>query len=124
MKKYEIYRAERKKGLSYQEIADKYGVTRQNVGLACSVCQPFKFVRVSEKGCIYPNFRKWMNENQITPKELLHRMGLVYHSANLQRLRKYLTGSEGTPKRVIDKFIKITGLSYETLFETDTRGAI
>jgi transcriptional regulator with XRE-family HTH domain len=34
--KYAEYREWRKKGLTHQEIADKYGVSRQNVALACS----------------------------------------------------------------------------------------
>lgn len=35
MKKYELYRTERDKGLTYQQIADKYGVSKQNVAQAC-----------------------------------------------------------------------------------------
>lgn len=123
MKKYDIYREERAKGLSYKEIADKYGVSKQNVAIACGKSQKWNFRYWTATGCIYPNVRKWLNENQITTRELIHRLGIDYHNTTCARIRSYLIGHCYPPKMIIDKFLSVTGLTYEEFFETEKGGA-
>ena len=66
MKKYELYRLEREKGLSYREIASKYGVSMQNIAQACAKSNPCHFRFWTDEQCIYPNVRNWLNENKIS----------------------------------------------------------
>ena len=124
MKKYEIYREEREKGLTYQEIADKYGVSRQNVASACIGTQKRNFRFWSSSTCIYPNVLNWLNENQITCGELIFKMGWRAHSATYSKLYSYLSGVCYPPKLTIDKFLSVTGLSYEQFFATSESKAV
>lgn len=115
--KYKLYREERKKGLTYQQIADKYGVSRQTIGCACRVYNPNKFRYVTAKGCIYVNLREWMNKNKVGTTELTRRLGYECAGQNLERVRWTLRGTYQPRKPYIDKLIEITGLTYEKLFE-------
>lgn len=113
---YAIYREERDKGLSYQQIADKYGVTRQNVGIACGKANPNLFQFHPEKRVVFPNLRKWMNDNKISTSELTRRLGLEASSANMSRVRLILRGG-GNPRRTtINKLMEVTGMTYDVLF--------
>ena len=113
---YAMYREERDKGLTYQQIADKYGVTKQNVGLACRRANPNKFRYHPESRVVFPNLRKWMNDNKISILELTSRMGLEVAHPNLDRVRRILRG-EGDPRRTtISKLMEVTGMTYEVLF--------
>lgn len=116
MKKYAMYRAERENGLTYQQIADKYGVSKQNVQQACGKYQPKRFRYFNEKHCIYVNFRKWLNDNNITCSELIRRIGWEPVYENHKKIRKILCGMAFPRKPLIDKLIEITGLPYEQLF--------
>ena len=115
-KKFEIYREERSKGLTYREIAAKYGVSRQVVAQACGRYQPARFQYVTETGCVYVNLRNWMNANKVNKSELLRRMGLETLPVNIARWSSYLSGRVDPPKKCIDMLIAATGLSYEELF--------
>lgn len=119
MKKFEIYRQEREKGLTYQQIADKYGVSRQVVAQACGRYQRSRYRIWTPSMCIYPNVRNWLNKNQITCGELIRRMGWVPYSTNYVKVRDYLTGETYPQKVTIDKFLEVTGLTYEEFFKTD-----
>ena len=121
MKKYEIYREEREKGLTYREIADKYGVTRQNVAQCCAKYNPKHFHIWTERMCIYPNVRKWLNENKISKSELVRRMGVRVHAGTNSVVSSYLRGEHYPPKQTIDKLLSVTGLTYEKFFKTDKR---
>lgn len=115
--KYKLYREERKKGLTYQQIADKYGVTKQTVGCACGVYNKNKFQFVTAQRCIYVNLRNWMNKNQICVNELARRMGLEPAGRNMQQMQRLLKGLFYPRKPHIDRLIEITGLTYEQLFQ-------
>lgn len=116
MKKCEVYRKERENGLTYQEIADKYGVSRQMVAQACGKFQPARFRYVTETGCPFINIRNWMNFYKITRSELIRRLGLEVLPCNRDRVNSYLSGRINPPKWFIDKMIEVTGLQYSMLF--------
>lgn len=120
MKKFEIYRAEREKGKTYRQIADEYGVSKQVIAQACGKRQVSRFRFWNESRCIYPNVRKWLNENQVGSAELVRRMGWHCYSDNYARVGRWLSGKTNPSKENIDKLLSITGLSYEKFFETDS----
>lgn len=118
MKRYEIYRAEREKGLTAAQIAQKYGVSRQAVASAVGKYDPFAYKIVTEEQCVYPLWRGWMNAHKISRAELCRRMGHVGAGMNISRLSAYMRGTQSPPKFIIDKLLRATGLKYEELFWT------
>ena len=117
MTKFELYRAERNKGLTYREIAKKYGVSYQCVAQACAKSNPRAFQFHKETEIIYPNLRKWMNDNKISTSELVRRLGFCSYSNSVNMFRSYLKGKNHFRKPTIDKLIEVTGLPYEELFK-------
>lgn len=115
--KSDLYRAERKSGMTYEQIAKKYGVSRQRVGQACGVSRESSFRPHTSSSCVFVNLRDWLNENLVSRSELVRRTGREVGGVNSEVFRKYLTGRSDPPKRVIDQLISITGLTYEKLFE-------
>lgn len=118
--KKDLYRAEEASGLSRREIAEKYGVSVQMVHQACGKYGPGHFRKITEKGCVYPNLRNWMNENKVSYMELLRRMGLLPVSRNLSTIYNWLRGMCDPRKETIDKMIAITGIPYEKLFTKES----
>ena len=108
--------AMRDKGMTYQQIADHFGVSYQAVANSLSKHNPRLFRYVSETGCVYPNLRRWMNDNKVGKRELLRRCGLGCAPNNVARMERYLCGRIDPPKRTIDKILMATGLSYEEAF--------
>ena len=115
MDKKQQMRLLREQGLKHREIAEVFGVSRQYVADVCGKCDPAHFIPIGED-CIYPNLRKWMNENKIPRKEFVKRMGLTHNSSNIERLGKCIRGEYQPPKPYIDKMLEVTGMTYETLF--------
>lgn len=105
----------RDQGLKQKEIAERFGVSHQYVAKICGQQSPGHFIPVGDS-CVYPNLRKWMNENKITRTELLRRMGLTIHEKNYTKLCLLMTGSSTPRKDYIDKLLKITGMTYEVMF--------
>lgn len=111
----------REQGLSYKEISAMFGVSKQRVGQVLGQYNPNQFRSISETGCIYPIWRKWMNENMVSRYELLRRMGLQAVPRNGQVLGTYMKGEASPRKSYIDKLLKVTGLTYEELFYEEER---
>jgi transcriptional regulator with XRE-family HTH domain len=106
----------REQGYTYQEIGEELGCTKQYIGQICGKYNPNRFQFITESGCVYPNLRKWMNENKISRKELIRRSG-IYETANSSyHLTGILEGKSQPPKPTIDKLIAATGMPYEVLF--------
>ena len=110
----------REQGMTYQQIADKVGVSKQYIAQICGKRNPRHFRVITEEGCIYPNLRAWMNDNKVSRRELLRRMGRLAWPVNSQMLSRYLRGEDSPRKEVIDAMLKATGLTYEFMFATET----
>lgn len=113
---YAVYREEREKGMTYQQIADKYGVTRQNVAMACGKANPNRFQWHPKHKVVYPNLRKWLNDNKVSKNEILRRAGMEVCASSSGLLGKIFKGTADPRKSFIDKLIEITGMPYEKLF--------
>ena len=108
----------RDQGLKHREIAERFGCSRQYVAKVCSKCDSAYFIPVGDE-CIYPNLKKWMNDNKVTRKEFLWRMGITEGAENYARFSKIIRGQQYPNKRYIDKMLEATGMTYETLFYTE-----
>jgi transcriptional regulator with XRE-family HTH domain len=117
--KADLYMAERAKGKTYREIAEQYGVTRQAIADACGKYEEGKFKPWTEERCIYPNLRKWLNENKVSMKEFIRRAGNIPGGNTDSLFRNYFKGKNEPRKGVIDKMLEVTGLTYEQLWEVD-----
>lgn len=105
----------RNQGLKYREIAEKVGVSTQYIAHVCGESNPARF-KPAGKECVYPNLRKWINENKVSRSELLRRMGIEVNTISLKRLGYYIRGEANPRKPYIDNLLKATGLTYEVLF--------
>lgn len=108
---------DRERGMTYEEIGKKHGVSRQRVGQICGKWNKYCFKVIKKDGCVYVNLRDWMNTNSISRAELMRRMGYDPSGENLSNLRAVLRGNHNPRKEYIDKLIEATGLSYDELFE-------
>lgn len=108
---------DRAAGMTYAEIGQKHGVSRQRIGQICGRWNKYYFKVIKKDGCVYVNLRNWMNENSVSRSELVRRMGLDPCGETLSRMRSYLSGRNNPPKAYIDRLISATGMSYEQLFE-------
>lgn len=117
MKKYEIYRAEHEKGMTYREIAAKYGVSKQNVAQACGKMRENWFRPYTSDEVVYPNLLKWLNENRVSRSEFIRRIGSACGHSHQDSLRRWLRGAAYPTKPIIDRMIEVTGLKYEELWE-------
>lgn len=116
MKKQQMM-ADRDSGMTYQQIADKYGVSKQYVGIVCGKANTKAFQVIKEDGCIYPNLRNWMNKNKVSRGELIRMMGATYaHQTFTMKLSGYMRGESEPKKGYIDNLLRVTGMTYEELF--------
>ena len=122
--KADLYRTDRGNGMTLREIAEKYGVSKQAVAQACGSHNVSFFKKFDEERCVYPNLRKWLNENKVSVKEFLRRSGLTSSGTISKRYAMYFRGQVYPTKLVIDKMLAVTGLTYEELFyrEEDSNG--
>ena len=113
--KADLYMADRAKGMTYRQIADKYGVTYQSVhATVCSVDGAYRTV-ISSRGCIYPNLRAWLNKDR-------RRRDRFFEAMKGCSIRDIMNGTRMPKKPTIDKMIALTGMTYEELFQEDDHG--
>ena len=116
----DLMRADRAQGMSYRQIGEKYGLSRQRVFqiIGCTTDRRESYFRcITEKDCIYPNIRKWMNDNKVSKAEFCRRVFGNSHSQNWHHISNWLGGRRYPLKKSIDKLIEVTGLTYEELFK-------
>lgn len=108
-------------GKSYEEIGKLFGVSKQRVFQLIGgneKCRR-KVDEVANQKIKYVGLRNWMRDNGVSIARLTR---LIYGHGNAStqtntRLKIY--GELEMPKSFIDKLIKITGLSYERLFDEE-----
>lgn len=115
----ELYLAERAKGLTHREIAEKYGVSHQAVAQACARHKPSLFKPYTAKEVVYPNLRRWLNDNKVSRNEFARRLGNAPYGANSSHLSCWLRGINYPTKLNIDRLLAVTGLTYEELWRQE-----
>lgn len=107
--KADAYLADRAKGMSYRQVAEKHGVSYQAV-YACCTKQDGRWKKtISDKGCIYPNLRTWLNADKPRQERFFRAMKGCC-------IRNFLNGTMEPKKNVIDRMLKLTGMRYEEMF--------
>lgn len=117
--KADLYIAERDAGLTYREIAEKHGISYQAVAQTCARYSVGHFRAYTKNDVVYPNLRKWLNDNKVTKSEFIRRMGNVYSGNLMAQVGNWFSGKTCPMKQSIDKILEITGLTYEQLFATE-----
>ena len=114
-RKTDKYLEDRKLGMTYREIAAKYGVTFQSVQYACMRHEGGTFRYFQPDEVVYPNLRRWLNENLVTKAELARRLGMKPD----KQISCWLSGKTNPSHKTISKFIAATGMTFEQLFATE-----
>lgn len=106
-------------GCTYQEIAERYGVTRQCVQQSISSFMgKERSVRKSSLDkCIYPNIRKWMIDNDIAMVKLLKICGLSETNTNVIKMK--LCGEREFRISEIKGILKESSKTFEYMFSTE-----
>lgn len=105
-------------GHALNEIAEKYGVSKQCVQQHLSALAGNKKPRpksVDEK-IIYPNLAKWIAEKRIARYKLSHMLGLSMNNTVTTTINKRLYGQVDFSMTEIKKLLEITGQTFEYMF--------
>lgn len=104
-------RAMRANGFTLQEVADRFGVTRQLISKKMpTYCHAKQTCRDPGK-IIYPGLRRYMMDNRFTFSRFAVHCGVGY-----PQLYNALTGRADPFKATIDKILAGTGMTYEEAF--------
>ena len=117
--RFDLYIADREKGMTYKEIAEKHGVSHQAVSQLCRQRSVGHFKPYTEEEVVYPHLRKWLNENKVARNEFARRLGIGPSPGNSNRISAWFRGTCYPNKSSIDKILAATGLTYEKLFERE-----
>lgn len=103
-----------KTGKTYEQVAERYGISRARVGQILGKRNKCHFHALSPEQCVYPNLRKWLNENQISRAEFCRRM--CGEGSKISWFSAMLKGKGNPSKSTIDKMLEVSGMTYEELF--------
>ena len=97
-------------GYTYQEIADKYTVTKQYIQqMLYYICTKSGVIR---KRYVYPNIYEWMEQNDVTQFKLAKTLGI-----SQKTISSCLTGKFEPSMKFIKLVLKETGMTFEKAFE-------
>ena len=113
--KTRLYMEAREAGMTYREIAEKYGVSHQCVAQSCAQGGS-RFRAHTESDVVFPILRRWLNQNKVSRAEFVRRMGKIPNSGEITKLSKWLKGECAPSKMQIDRMLAVTGLTYEQFF--------
>ena len=100
--------AMRANGCTLQQVAVKYGITRERVRqILLAYSAPRK-----EKVYAYPNISNWMAENGVTLSQLADNCKLSYNT-----VRGYLNGVRDPNFIFVQYILKETGMPFEVAFQ-------
>ena len=100
----------RKIGMTYAEIGDALGVSKNTVYLACRGDNELRMAPLYDR-IIYAGLKRYMEENEMAVKELAEKTGISNQNVGL-----ILAGKHDPSKQSIDAILRATGLTYEEAF--------
>jgi predicted transcriptional regulator len=106
----------REEGYSAKRVAEILGISRTRVYQMSYAKRHKNFEQITPEMNIYPNWRKWMNENSITTRMFVELMGLDLSSRSYNCVYGWMRGRCYPSKMNIDRILKTTGMTYEQLF--------
>ncbi len=107
-------------GATYSEIAAAFGISRQRAYSIIGGRKENHYKKITAEDCVYPNLRKWLNENRVTRAELCRRLTGSTHPKPYTKVLNFCRGNTSrATKQEIDKYLRVTGLTYEELFATE-----
>lgn len=99
-------------GFALEEIADKYGVTRERIRQILEhTCSESG---ISRKNYIYPNIADWMRENHVNQKMISEKLGCRQTTVS-----NYLAGKSSPSFEFINMILDITKMPYEVAFSRE-----
>ncbi len=105
----------RLEGSTYQEIADKFGVTKQHVQhILTGVCE--RSPRRGLDTVVFPSIRNYMEEKELTFAALSRLCGL-----RVGTIINGLCGITDMTKKTIDVILDATGMTYEQAFYKESK---
>lgn len=113
---FERVTALRLTGMTYAQISEAVGVSKQRVGQICGKRDVTKFRRISRESVKFDGLRNWMNDNHFSMLELCRRLYGDCGGNYMNNLRQKTSGKIDMKKSDIDKLLDITELTYEELF--------
>lgn len=109
-----------KNGMTYEDIGKAFNLSKQRVYSIIGGNSKNRFKMITKEDCIFPNLRRWMNDNRITREELCRRIFRNNHPVNKTQINEFLKGKHrDIRKSTIDKYLSVTELTYEQLFEVE-----
>lgn len=107
----------RDKGYTLEQLAKKYGISRQRVHYIVGKTDERWFTYVTPERVTYPNLRAWMNDNKVSVAELCRRVYGALHPSQQHRLGRCLKGNADNLRFCeIKNLVEVTGLTFEELF--------
>ena len=103
-------------GYTVKEIAEKLGVSKTRIYQITYSKLLKSFKEITPEMNIYPNWRKWMNQNSCSVRMLVEVMGMDASSTNYNNVYGWMRGRCYPTKKNIDRILEATGLTYEQLF--------
>lgn len=107
----EVIQEMRKKGMTYEEIGEVFGISKQAVYQAAHPGDGFHAGAVMKVS--YTGLRKWMLDNRVT-------FTMLGELCGRPRLYGSIVGKTEPRKDTIDAILKVTGLTYEECFKEET----
>lgn len=107
----------RAEDLTFEEIAEKMGCTRQYVSqLLNESISNRNYARTwRAREVVYPNINKWLIENNMSLSRFARECGYT----TSMPIRNCIIYARNTNKTVIDSILKVTGMDYEVAFHRD-----
>lgn len=108
-------------GYTIQQIADKYGVTKQCIQQQLSIIAGNAKPRPRgiDERVAYPNLAKWMIDNKVPKYKLSGMVGMT--SKCTTSIKAKLYGERDFSMTEIKKLLEITGQTFEYLFEEKSK---
>lgn len=103
-------------GATFQQIADKFGVTKQFIQQSLFPSDNRKVRASNGSMCIYAGLAQFIDDHHVTQRKLGKLLGIKYVESSTTRVRKRLTGKTPFTINEIYKILEFTGMTFEECF--------